>query len=192
MNREQWLSDVARLLATNVFKEYLLGPYRVTMGWPCRGGVSSTRRVVGECHSPRTSTGGVHEIFISPLLEKPSEVSGALAHELAHVAAGVEAQHGKLFQHVCRRVGLTKGDPWCVMPGDSLAGRLALLTAKTGPYPHSAMKLVAKVKKPRSTLSLTCPACYCKISMGIKWLGVSGLPTCGCGAEFSLTEPADV
>jgi hypothetical protein len=94
MNREAWLNELAKL-AVPVFSGYQLKPYRLTCGWPSKGGMGRRSRRVGECHSLESSKGGVHEIFISPLIDESLEVGGTVLHELAHVAAGITAGHGK-------------------------------------------------------------------------------------------------
>ena len=185
MNREQWLTDLAKQCEP-LFNKFKILPYRVTCGWPCKGGISLKRRVIGECHHAKSSKSGIHEIFISPILDKPIEVAGTLCHELAHVAAGIEAAHGKGFVKVCKHVGLTKGRPTSVMPGDFLNERLEKVISKLGSdYPHQALVPIPKVKvKTVSVIKLTCPKCDCIVTIGRKWLEEAGLPTCGCGEEL--------
>lgn len=169
-----------------LFSEFKLKEYRVTCGWPHNRGTSAKNRVIGECHSPKNSASGkIHEIFISPLLAKPVDVTGTLVHELAHVAAGVEAAHGKLFVAVCKHVGLTKGKPTHVMPGERLGKKLLEMAESIGTYPHHAIVLTGKKKLPKqsSTIALECE-CGCKVTIGRKHLENAGLPTCGCGGEL--------
>ncbi len=188
MNREAWLTEMAKQI-TPMFAGMRLAEYRVTCGWPCKNALGRGATRVGECHSPKSSKGAYHEIFISPLLDKPLEVAGTLTHELAHVAAGVEAAHGKKFVAVCKHVGLTKGKATQVMPGTYLDERLNRLIEQVGQYPHTALVPLMKTKEAKVTsLSLECVDCGCKASIGIKWVELSGLPVCGCGGEFSLPE----
>src|SRR5262245_3291211 len=121
-NREGWLTEVASQVEP-FFVGFKLDPYRVTCGWPSRNGLGRRMRRVGECHGSKSSKAGIHEIFISPLLDKPLEVAGTLCHELAHAAAGIDAAHGKDFVKVCKHVGLTRGKPTSVMPGERLNAR---------------------------------------------------------------------
>lgn len=186
MNREAWLTQVAKLVEP-VFSKFEIKPYRVSCGWPCRGGINPKRRVLGECHHQKSSGTGTHEIFISPYLAKPIEVAGVICHELAHVAAGIEAAHGKQFITVCRYVGLTNGKPTQVMPGDSLNDRLSKIISGLGEYPHSKLEPVPKLTKVSvSSLSIECLECGCRALMSVKWLESVGLPTCACGAEFTI------
>ena len=186
MNREQWLTEVA-LQAQRLFVGFAVAPYRVTCGWPCKNATGASGRRVGECHAQEASKGKVHEIFISPLLDDPAEVAGVLTHEMAHVVAGIKAGHGKEFLRVAHHVGLTKGRPRSIGPGEQLEGQLRKITSKLGPYPHQALLLYPREKKEPSTVILQC-ACGCKVTMGKKWLDEPGLPTCACGLAFREVE----
>ncbi len=184
MNREAWLTELAKRVEP-LFRGFAFKPYRVTCGWPCRSALSGRNRRTGECHYPQVGRDGFHEIFISPTLEEAAEVAGTLTHELAHVIAGHEAAHGKGFVRVCRHVGLTKGKPQCVQPGEQLASELERMTTAVGKYPHVAIKPQAKPKKPPSSIGLVCPECECKITMGKTALDEFGAPTCACGTMFT-------
>lgn len=135
LNREGWLTELAKTIEP-LFQGFKFAPYRVTCGWPHKEAVSRKRRI-GECHYPVRSLkeGGVHEIFISPLLDKALDVAGTLTHEMAHVLAGHKAGHGKGFVTVCRQVGLTKGKPTSAVPGAELTDKLASRIKRLGSYP---------------------------------------------------------
>ena len=143
-NREGWLTEVSRGMEY-LFKGFSLSKYRVTCGWPCVGALSKARRV-GECHGAKSSKDGVFELFISPVLDDPLEVAGTVCHELAHVAAGIDARHGSGFVKVCRHVGLTKGKPMSASPGPYLEERLGKLLLPLGPYPTPPCSLPASPK----------------------------------------------
>jgi hypothetical protein len=188
MNREQWLTLVAAE-CVKLFGKVAVAKYRVTCGWPVSGGLGRRRRVVGQCFAAECNKDGVHELFISPTLAEPLEVAGTLMHELAHVAAGVKAGHGKQFVRVCQAVGLTKGRPFSVMPGPRLEAHLKEVVCKVGGYPHVALepKTVLKVARKSSTC-LECSACGCKVRLSLKDLDRAGPPTCGCGELFTVEE----
>lgn len=186
-NREHWLTEVANATVT-IFKGMSIAKFRVTCGWPSKNALGRNKRAVGQCFAPECSKDGVSEIFVSPLLEKPDEVAGTLAHELAHVAAGVKAAHGKEFVRVCRHVGLTCGKPGNVMPGPHLAEVLAVITEKVGVYPHSALAPIQVEKaKVKSVVGLVCE-CGCKVSISLKLLEKCGMPVCGCKRLFKERE----
>ncbi len=183
MNREQWLTDVARQVQP-LFRGYKLSGYRITCGWPIKRPLGTKNRSIGECHSNKSSKDGTFEIFISPLLDEPLKVSGVIVHEMAHVAAGVEAQHAGPFKVVCRLVGL-EGKPTQAMPGEALNEKLMKILEKQGEYPHKAIVGVAKkVSKGKSSFSLACKDCGCKVTISSKWISEVGPPTCACGGEM--------
>lgn len=184
MNRESWLSAVAAEGA-KLFTGYSLAPYRVTCGWPSTKAMSRRSRRIGECHPPSLSGDAVHEIFISPLLDDPVDVAGTLMHELAHVAAGLKAGHGPGYVTVARHVGLTNGKPAHVGPGPALEKQLQEIIRGIGAYPHKAMLLPPlRRKRGRSTASLECAKCGCRVTIALKWLTSVGAPKCGCGGAM--------
>lgn len=185
-NREGWLTEVAAQVAP-LFRGFVLDPFRLTCGWPSRLALGTRVRRLGECHGAASSTGGLHEIFISPLLDKPLEVAGTVCHEVAHVAAGIKAGHKGLYLKVIRQVGLTKNKPTQAMPGPLLEERLLKVVEKLGPYPHQAMSPKLKeVVKDRKDFSVVCPECECLVRMTGKWIDRVGFPTCACGALMEL------
>lgn len=188
--REEWLNELAKRVRP-LFKGFAMAPYRLTCGWPCRMALGRRRRAIGECHALESSKAGVHEIFISPLLDRPVEVGGVVCHELAHVAAGIKDGHGKGFVKVCKHVGLTKNRPTSAAPGKILEDRLVKMVETLGAYPHSAVVPHLKPAKPRTSVKLVCPNCQCVVTMGLRHLTAAGLPTCGCGTLFVGGEDAD-
>jgi hypothetical protein len=188
MNREAWLTEMARQLETILFPKAKLEPYRITCGWPCRNAMGKRFRRVGECHGAKSSKDGHHEIFISPLLDDPLEVAGTVAHELVHVAVGLNAKHGRYFWEICCIAGLTKGPPTQAAPGPKLNERLGKIIAVQGAYPHQAIVPVAKVVHAASVVKVCCVDCGCVAVLSNKWLDKAGYPTCGCGGEMARPD----
>lgn len=185
-NRESWLTVCAKEL--EIFfrrKRYSLKPYRVTCGWPCKGGLGAKRRTLGECHPPKCNKAGIAELFISPTLAEPDKVAGVLCHELVHVSVGNECQHRGAFIQACRLIGLT-GKPTSALPGKELAKQIQKITDALGLYPHEALVPVMKpiVKSASSPLKLVCPSCECIVYISPRWLRDVGVPTCNCGELF--------
>lgn len=185
LNREGWLTELA-LKVEPYFAKFHLAKYRVSCGWPCRGGVSAKRQVVGECHGSKQSKDGTFEVFVSPVLDKPLEVAGTLCHELAHVAAGIDAKHGKWFIKICNVVGLTAGKPRSIMPGKALNEKLDKLISALGPYPHASLGFIVKPAAASTITKLVCAECEFSCTTSLKKLDISGLPTCGCGALMEV------
>lgn len=182
--REQWLTELAKK-SEKFFVNMKLPPYRLTCGWPLGGALSTKRRVLGQCFDSIVSVGGLHELFITPLLSDPLEVAGVVMHEMAHVAAGVKAGHKGRFIKIIQQVGITKNKPTQALPGDRLNEWLQKILDRLGPYPHTAMKPVTKDKtKDAKALTLECGSCDAKVRMSTKWLESAGAPTCGCGTLF--------
>jgi hypothetical protein len=171
-------------------KGYSLPRHRLTCSWPAKRAVSMKGRRIGECHAPTMSKDGTTEIYISPLVHEPLEVSGVVCHELIHAAVGVEAQHKGKFVAACKNLGLTKNKPTSAMPGDRLNDQLKKIIEKLGPYPHAGVELVAREVKRSSSggIKLVCDACGCNFRLSPKWLGESGIPTCGCGEAMSIQD----
>lgn len=186
-NREGWLTEVARRMEP-LFSGWALAPYRITCGWPCRGGLAVGKRVLGECHALEASGGKVHEIFISPTMDDPVQVAGVSCHELAHVAAGVKAGHGPRFVKVCRHVGLNRDRPTSAAPDDRLTETIMRIVEAVGPYPHIAVSPVLKRSKSTTQVSLRCPSCACTVRISPSWVKRSGRPVCGCGVPFVPKE----
>jgi hypothetical protein len=185
-NREAWLTELA-LQVQPIFRGFRVAPYRVTCGWPSRGAVGLKSRVIGQCHGAQSSKGGFHELFISPVLEEPLQVAGVICHEMAHVVAGVEANHGAGFVKVCKHAGITGSKPKQAMPGPKLNDDLKKMLESMGDYPHAAIVPQFKeVVKPPSSFSLVCSECGCKVTMSAKWIEEVGPPTCFCGGPFEL------
>ncbi len=187
MNREAWLTEMARLI------EPLFGgmrnaikPYRVTCGFPSKCATSPKARRIGECHGAKASGDGVHELFISPTLEEVVDVGGTVAHELIHVAAGLEAAHGRKFVAMGNRIGLTQGKATSLSPGKDMADTIRKFGEKLGPYPHKALSVSSKPKGAPTTEKLVCTECECSITISFKWLTEAGFPTCGCGGEMTF------
>ena len=189
LNREGWLTSVASvmepLFTAKGFK--IKRPYRLTCGWPVQFARSIKNRRIGECHNYTTSTGGVFEVFISPVLDKPLDVIGTVCHELIHVAVGTEVGHAGKFKQACKYLGMA-GKPTSAMPGQALAEQLAKLVEPFGAYPHKAIKVETKPIKPGPKwLKLEC-VCGCVVRIQEGHLEDHGSPVCGCGNLFTAEE----
>jgi hypothetical protein len=192
VNREQWLTEAAKLMEP-IFREKgfpIRDKYRLTCGWPCKSAMSFTGRRIGECHPPSVSAGGVNEIFISPTIAENTKVLGTVCHELIHVAVGVEAGHAGKFKTACRYLGMV-GKATEATTGDNLRERIAGLVEGLGTYPHQAIKVAARtIKKPATYIVLEC-GCGCSVRITADNLESAGLPTCGCGEEFTLKQKGE-
>lgn len=189
LNREGWLTLVAACLEESIFADFVLAPYRLACGWPSRDAASKHGRCLGECHALQASQSGVHEIFISPTLAERLEVAGVVCHELAHVVAGVAAQHGTDYLRVCRHIGLTRGEARSIMPGIALNRQLKKIVSGLPSYPHRPLSPCRR-KPARSSgnVRLLCGLCGCRIYTSRHWLRRVGLPRCGCGGVVGRVD----
>jgi hypothetical protein len=190
MNREQWLNSLMKKMAPIVaaaygdeWKEIDMSTWRVSCGWP--GGGSRNKRI-GECWSTQASKGGRTEMFISPLLEKATDVDHVLIHEMVHATVGVKHGHKGPFAKLARKIGLA-GKLTSTHAGDDLRARLDIIIAKMPEYPHSSMSPMGNGMKKQSTrmLKLECDECGYVVRTTQKWINV-GVPVCHCGAEFQV------
>ena len=182
--REAWLTD-----AVDYFKpDFEVHGYpfhaqvRVTCGWPSRGGLAKKKRAVGECWSTTASADGTNEIFISPVISDPVEVASVLVHELVHATVGTKFGHGKVFQSLAVKMGLT-GPMRSTFPNFQLRERLNALSQQLGPYPHAKLDARSRKKQGTRLLQCVCPACGYLVRITQKWID-KGLPVCPCGISL--------
>ena len=216
ITRESWLLRCADKLYDTILEPNGLGKnaqtgasllegLRVSVGWPSTRGLSTKKRVIGQCWNPSYSEDGTTEIFISPVLEEPSRVADVLLHELVHAAVGTEAKHGGRFASACKRVGL-EGKPTATAAGPELAEVLAVhILPDLGEYPHKRLDMALIPKQSTRMLKASCPNDQCptwyvaeKRSEGgfvvrvthlwVDWLEAEGYPfRCpGCGTELEV------
>jgi len=185
MNREDWLTEVARRLEPMFRRKgYYSKAYRVTCGWPCTRAVSTSRRRVGECHPPERSDGNVYEVFVSPTVADSVEVAGIVCHELIHASVGVECGHEGAFRLACKHLEM-KGKPTQAVPGGKMLAEVERIVRELGVYPHYKVEVPRRAAaRQEPPVRLECAKCGCRVTISRKWLADAGHPTCGCGGEM--------
>jgi len=159
-NREHWL-QLATMELRNVFEAAgfpLPEKVHLSVGFPSRGALSRSKRVIGQCWSHEVSADDVHHIFISPLLSDPVEVLATLVHELIHATVGTKHKHKGKFITAMKALGLA-GKPTATVAGPELQKQLEDVLETIGAYPHAALdpKELAKEKKQSTRmLKATC------------------------------------
>ncbi len=173
MNREQWLQEAVRHLSA-IFKErgYDLPEVRVSCGFAH----STSRRVIGQCWSTKSSEAGINEIFISPKLADPVEVLDTLTHELVHAVDNCEHRHGKEFKAIAKDIGL-EGKMREASAGKALKVRLTEIAMKIGTYPHAKLAVPSPSPSFRSRPRAVCERCGFKVPMLKAWVHY-GPPVC--------------
>lgn len=186
-NREAWLAALVAALRP-MFAEHgspIPERVRVSCGWPSRGGLSKSRRAIGQAWSPKASADGTHETFISPVLADAPTVAHVMVHELVHHAVGVEAGHKGPFRALAKALGLV-GKMTATEAGPELAQRLHAITEAIGPYPHAVLDWNAGRKKQGTRmLKVVCEDCAAIVRMTRQTIDSAGLPTCGCGGTMA-------
>jgi hypothetical protein len=136
--REQWL-----LLASGLIRPLLrdraglsLETFRVTCGWPSRGGRGSAKKVLGEAWHRTASSDGTAEVFITPTEDDPRRVLAILAHELTHTCLPAGEGHGPKFRAAASSLGFEA--PFTVLkPTDDLWAWADKVIDALPLYPHA-------------------------------------------------------
>jgi hypothetical protein len=106
--REQWLMKALDITQQHLIecRAIVAFPEKVKVSCGLAGGRIGAKRI-GECWSHTASTGGMTEIFISPVLDAPLVVLATLVHEAIHAALGNEVGHRAPFKAAATLAGLT-------------------------------------------------------------------------------------
>lgn len=190
ITREQWLIDLAALLASEIFEPagyQVPDRMRYTCGWPSTRSTAKLARI-GECWTPICSADGTVEIMISPMLDDPMRIAGVLAHEMIHASVGVEHGHRKLFSQAMRAIGL-EGKPTATTESEAFKRAVTPMLEKLGDYPHAKLT-GTNTRKKQSTrmVKLECPGCGFIIRTTRKWLEAQGAPRCSCEDYYFFEE----
>jgi hypothetical protein len=193
--RETWLAGAAVLLQSDVFpaagidaSSWEARKYRVSCGFPIGyRGSRSGKVVLGQAFDPSISADGTFEVFINPILDKPVDVLNVLVHELIHVAAGIQCGHRGEFARIARAVGL-EGALTATVPGADLRGKLEVIAATLGQYPHAKIDPNARRKQSTRLLKLSCTECgwVARVS-ALQGNRLSPSSPCPCCTAPSLT-----
>ena len=185
MNREEWLCECIQQLRLD-FEQVgnaLPQKIRASCSWPSKSGLANKKRRIGEAWSAKNSADQSCEVFISPVLKDPIEVSATLVHELVHCAVGVEEGHKGKFPRLAKALGLV-GKMTTTTASAELKAHLQQLTDAIGPYPHAELTHSNASKKQGCRLLKVVCECGCVVRMTRKWLDEVGPPTCGCGGAM--------
>jgi hypothetical protein len=185
MTREEWL-NLALIEVRNLLLAHdadVPHDCRVSIGFP---GGGSARKRIGECWPRARSKDGVNEIFISPVLDKPTKLLDVLVHEAIHASDDCASGHKGHFRKVAKSVGF-EGKMTSTVPGAALALWIEKTIARLPAITHGALDLSGRKKQPTRLLKIECPGCGCILRGTAKALEV-GLPTCGCGTTMEVVS----
>lgn len=140
--REEWLEECVRQFR-GIFETHNLAlPPRLHLscGLPSRGALSETRQNLSETWHPEATADGVHQIFISPLVEDGLGAASLLLRELVRASLPSDTKNGPQFKAACGKLGLTSGKPKSASPGPELTKTLEdVILNRLGKYPHAAL-----------------------------------------------------
>lgn len=174
ISRQTWLETAVKHAMPEFNKHgYCVPQVRISCGFPSTGQRSSR---IGECWSTKICSGGLNEIFISPLVDDSDEVLGIIFHELVHAVDDCKSGHGAAFKKIATTIGLT-GKMIHAHPNDELGKIVKLIIAKIGPYPHKRLIPKTRLTIKRERPYAQCSECGYRVPMLKKFLDV-GPPIC--------------
>ena len=146
--KENWLTDAVRELENEFKTENLIMPdkWRISSGFPSKGGLAAKKRTIGQCWSPLASKDGTTEIIISITQDEELKILGVIAHEMCHAVLGIEAGHGPKFRKLATDIGLT-GKMTATEESDIFKGRVSVILDRLGVFPHAALDHTKGAKK---------------------------------------------
>lgn len=180
MNREAWLMEVAGKVVPRIQEvtQKEMPDYRISVGWPSRGGLSVKKRVIGQCWDGMVSSTGHSELFISPILTDRIEIAATVAHELIHANVGTKEKHGKVFSRTARAIGL-RGKPTATVAGSEFKEFVEGFIGQIPSYPHGGMTPNAQFKVAKTYLiKLECRTCGYPARVTRKWIKEVGTLNC--------------
>lgn len=191
VNRERWLNELVKRLEPIISNHgKKMTKFRISCGFPVTKGRPSAKNAhrIGECWVADASADGTHEIFISPTLDDPAEISHVALHEMIHAVLPPGTGHKAPFAKLAKAVGL-EGRPTSTTPGESLASELKEITDKItedlGPYPHAKLDARSGKKQTTRLLKVQCPVCGYIARVTRTWLDEAGTPVCPqCQTDF--------
>lgn len=180
INREHWLERMGAELVERIedTAKAKMPKFRISCGWPSRGGLSLKKPVIGQCWPGMVSKDGTHELFIAPTISDDTTVAGVVAHEMVHAIVGTKVGHRGPFVRVVYGIGLT-GKPTATIPGEEFKEYVDPIIKKIGPYPHTAMVPSGKYKAQSTRLiKASCSDCGYVVRVTRKWVDSVGAPIC--------------
>ena len=153
--KENWLTDAVTELEREFAAEGLIMPakWRISSGFPSKGGLAAKRRTIGQCWSPSASADATTEIIMQA---EPMVIIETVAHEMVHAVVDVKNGHNKIFGKMARAIGL-EGKLTATYGGDAFKARVAPIVKRLSDYPHAALDhTVGQKKQTTRMIKVTC------------------------------------
>jgi len=173
--RELWLQNAVDMVEP-IFKNkgYKIPKIQVSCGFPSTG---NKTKHIGQCWGRSSTSDGVNQLFISPILDEPVQVLDTLVHELVHAIDDCIHHHGPEFKKIATDVGL-QGPMREASAGPWLKEHLIGIAKQLGKYPHSKINLAhSSSKKTGPRPRAKCKKCGYEVTPLKKWLFM-GPPLC--------------
>jgi hypothetical protein len=188
--REEWLIKLAQGLGKEFKTEGLTMPkYRITCGFPSKGGLSAKKRTIGQCWHPDASADGTTEIIIGITQDEEMTIAGVVAHEMVHGVVGTEVGHRGPFRRLALLIGL-EGKMTSTIEGPEFIKRVKPILKKIGKYPHAKLDHTIGIKKQSTRMiKATCQDAHCGMVFRTtrKWVEIrDGLDCPICHTECEI------
>lgn len=184
--REDWLSEVSGRMSS-WFDDlgFSLPDFRITAGFPSTG-----KRGRDLAEAWQEKGGESFTVFIRPDRDDAYKVAAALAHQMAHMAAGSADTHGHLFRHIAVSIGL-RGRATQAAPGRLFQELIDPILKKAGPLPTTYIgpqEAAQKSKQKTRLIKVSCRTCGYVARVSRKWLDDSGPPHCPQHGPMALED----
>jgi|TARA_R110000787_G_scaffold83396_1_gene179534 hypothetical protein len=170
--KENWLTDAVHELENEFKSENLIMPakWRISSGFPSKGGLAAKKRTIGQCFDPRASKDGTTEIIISITQDEELKILGIIAHEMIH-ATGI-MDHGPKFKKIANAIGL-EGKMTATEEGELFITRTISILKTLGDFPHAALDhTIGRKKQTTRMIKVECSddSCGMVFRTSNKWV----------------------
>ena len=188
INREQWLTRLVQELEKTLFVGREMPPFRITCGFPSKGGTATAKRVIGQNFAPEASADETNEIIMTITIADEMKIAGVVAHEMVHAIIGNDKGHGKEFKALATEIGL-EGKMTATTEGEAFKQTVQPILNKLGKYPHAELN-AAVGKKTQGTrmIKMSCEECGYIARTSQKWIDEVGALHCPNHGEMEVDE----
>ncbi len=175
-SRQEWLEKAVYNFRLHFSEHGYTVPdnIRISVGIP--KGMHGSKKAIGQCWSPKMSSDGFYELFVSPELGKEKDVLETIAHEMIHATVGIEAGHKGTFKTCAMAVGFI-GPMTSTPAGDGMLKVCQAIINSIGYYPAGSLDISQRKKKKTYMIKCECGICGYVVRTTAQWLAM-GDPIC--------------